>query len=200
MNKKLKVALITVGIVAAVVVAVVLGYFGLLKIEQHKVDAIVTETFTSLKTGKFNGEDIFGSMEGEDEVNYQVLLENLNYSIKENKTNFNEASVVLEVSNKDMKQVLGNYFTKAFQLALANAFSETYSEEQLNAEMAKYLEEQARSEEIPNVTTSLTLKMEKQNGVWTLKDDCQDELVNAILPGFNEAIQQVTQMTSAFGE
>ena len=203
MNKKLKVALIVVGIVAAVAVSIVLGYFGLLKLEQSKVDAIVTETFASLKTGKLNGEDIFKEMEsesGEDAESYRVLVENLGYSIKENKTNFKEASVVVDVTNKDMKKVLGNYFTKAFQLALANAFSETYTEEQLYADLEKCLEEQMKSSEIENVTTSVTLKMEKQNGVWTLKDECQDDLVNAILPGLSEAMEQVNQMSSAFGQ
>lgn len=200
MNKKVLIGVITVVIIAAIVI---LGYFVMLKVEQNKVEKTIEEMFIDLKSGEINEqkqkvlEEIQDNSNEEntakDTIDGIILFNKLNYSIIENKTNFKEASIVLDITNKDMKKILGNYLIKAFQLAFANAFTTTYSEEQINEELVNYLKEQIESDEIENITTNITLKMEKQDGKWVIKEESKKDFVNALLPGFVDAVNQMNE-------
>lgn len=197
MNKKVVIGVITLVIIVAMAI---LGYFVMLKIEQNKVESTIEDMFTNLKSGENNNQkqEVLEQLQNnsnqenstKDTIDYIILFNKLNYSIIENKTNFNEASVVLDITNKDMKKIIGNYLVKAIQLAFANAFTPTYSEEQMNEELATYLKEQMESNEIENITTNITLKMEKQDGKWVIKEESKKDFVNALLPGFVDSINQ----------
>lgn len=197
MNKKVVIGVITLVIIVAMAI---LGYFVMLKIEQNKVESTIEDMFTNLKSGENNNQkqEVLEQLQNnsnqenstKDTIDYIILFNKLNYSIIENKTNFNEASVVLDITNKDMKKIIGNYLVKAIQLAFANAFTPTYSEEQMNEELANYLKEQMESNEIENITTNITLKMEKQDGKWVIKEESKKDFVNALLPGFVDSINQ----------
>lgn len=197
MNKKVVIGVITLVIIVAMAI---LGYFVMLKIEQNKVESTIEDMFTNLKSGENNNQkqEVLEQLQNnsnqenstKDTIDYIILFNKLNYSIIENKTNFNEASVVLDITNKDMKKIIGNYLVKAIQLAFANAFTPTYSEEQMSEELANYLKEQMESNEIENITTNITLKMEKQDGKWVIKEESKKDFVNALLPGFVDSINQ----------
>lgn len=197
MNKKVLMGVITLVIIVAMAI---LGYFVMLKIEQNKVESTIEDMFTNLKSGENNNQkqEVLEQLQNnsnqenstKDTIDYIILFNKLNYSIIENKTNFNEASVVLDITNKDMKKIIGNYLVKAIQLAFANAFTPTYSEEQMNEELANYLKEQMESNEIENITTNITLKMEKKDGKWVIKEESKKDFVNALLPGFVDSINQ----------
>ena len=197
MNKKVLIGVITLVIIVAMAI---LGYFVMLKIEQNKVESTIEDMFTNLKSGENNNQkqEVLEQLQNnsnqenstKDTIDYIILFNKLNYSIIENKTNFNEASVVLDITNKDMKKIIGNYLVKAIQLAFANAFTPTYSEEQMNEELANYLKEQMESNEIENITTNITLKMEKKDGKWVIKEESKKDFVNALLPGFVDSINQ----------
>ena len=60
----------------------------------------------------------------------------------------------------------------------------------MNEELANYLKEQMESNEIENITTNITLKMEKQDGKWVIKEESKKDFVNALLPGFVDSINQ----------
>lgn len=198
MNKKVLIGVITLVIIVAMAI---LGYFVMLKIEQNKVESTIEDMFTNLKSGENNNQkqEVLEQLQNnsnqenstKDTIDYIILFNKLNYSIIENKTNFNEASVVLDITNKDMKKIIGNYLVKTIQLAFANAFTPTYSEEQMNEELANYLKEQMESNEIENITTNITLKMEKQDGKWVIKEESKKDFVNALLPGFVDSINQI---------
>ena len=198
MNKKVLIGVITLVIIVAMAI---LGYFVMLKIEQNKVESTIEDMFTNLKSGENNNQkqEVLEQLQNnsnqenstKDTIDYIILFNKLNYSIIENKTNFNEASVVLDITNKDMKKIIGNYLVKAIQLAFANAFTPTYSEEQMNEELTNYLKEQMESNEIENITTNITLKMEKQDGKWVIKEESKKDFVNALLPGFVDSINQI---------
>lgn len=197
MNKKVLIGVITLVIIVAMAI---LGYFVMLKIEQNKVESTIEDMFTNLKSGENNNQkqEVLEQLQNnsnqenstKDTIDYIILFNKLNYSIIENKTNFNEASVVLDITNKDMKKIIGNYLVKAIQLAFANAFTPTYSEEQMNEKLANYLKEQMESNEIENITTNIILKMEKQDGKWVIKEESKKDFVNALLPGFVDSINQ----------
>ena len=206
MNKKI------IGLIIIIVIATisVLGYFVMLKVEQNKVENLIDEMFTNLKSGEDNSqkqevlEKIRSTSNGENStensIDYVILFNKLNYYIIENKTSFNEASVIMDITNKDMKKILGNYLVRAFQLAFANAFTPTYSEEQMNEELANYLKEQIESDEIENITTNITLYLEKQNGKWIVKEESKKELINAILPGFVDAVNQINESANQYSQ
>ena len=200
MNKKIIIGLITILVIAVIAV---LGYFIMLKVEQNNVENTIVEMFTNLKSSENNAQkqevlqEIENNSNGENStgntVDYVILFNKLNYSITENKTNFKEAKVTLDITNKDMKKILGNYLIKAMQLAFANAFTQTYSEEQMNEELVNYLKEQIESDEIENITTNITLNMQKQDGKWIIKEECKKDLINAILPGLVDAVNQMNE-------
>ena len=197
-NKKIITAVVTIIVIALILT---FGYFAMLKVEQNKVASTIEETFTNLKSSENNDqkeevlEEIKNNTEEEngteDSIDYTVLFNKLDYSIIENKANFKEADVVIDITNKDMKQILGNYLVKIFQLAFSNAFTNTYSDEQMNEELANYLKEQMESEKIDSITTQITLKMEKQDGKWIIKEESKEEFVNAVLPGFLDTINEI---------
>lgn len=206
-NKNSKKIIITLVAIMAIILIVVLGYFVMIKLEQNKVENKIEEIFNNLKSNEDNSakqevlDEIKSNAELEDTENnaidYVVLLDKLNYSIVKNEVNFNDAKVVLDVTNKNMKKILGNYLVKAFNLAMANVFSPTYSEEETNEVLANYIKELVDSDEIENVTTQVTLYMKKIDGEWIIKDDSKKELLRAILPGFVEA---VNEMNNSFDE
>lgn len=204
MNKKIIIVLITILIIVAISV---LGYFVMIKVEQNKVESTITEFFINLKSSENNAqkqemlEEIKNNSNGENStestIDYVVLFNKLNYSITENKANFKEANVTIDITNKNMEKILGNYLVRAVQLAFTNAFTPTYSEEQMNEELVNYLNEQIESDEIENITTNITLNMEKQDGKWILKEESKKELINAILPGF---VDEVNQINNSFNQ
>ena len=196
MGKKL-----IIGLVVALAIAII-GYFGMLKIEQINVENTVREIFNSLKSGENNSQkqDIIEGIKNSSEVEentqnnfeYEILFSKLNYTIVDTKNDFKEATVVLNVTNKDMKTVLSNYLVKAFQLAFSSVFIPTYTDEQMQEELNNYLKEQIESDEVDEIMTNIELKMEKKDGKWVIKEESKKDFANAILPGFIDTLEQIT--------
>ena len=206
---KKKKIIIPIVIVLAIALIVALGYFTMLKIEKIKVESAIEEMFSNLKSSEDNEEkaavieEIKDNTEGEDtedKIDYTVLFSKVDYSIVKDEVNFKEATVILDITNKNMKTVLGKYLVKVFQLAFANAFTSTYTDEELNEQLASYLKEQIESDEIENVTNQVTLKMEKQDGKWTVKEESREEFINAVLPGFSDAINEISDSFNGISE
>ena len=64
----------------------------------------------------------------------------------------------------------------------------------MNAKLEQYLIDQYNSDDVETVTTQLTISVKKENGEW--KVSCNDdEMVNALLPGYTEAINSFNSMT-----
>lgn len=200
MNKNKKIIIVII-IIAIIALVTTLGYFVMLKIERNKVQSTIEEMFSNLKSNENNNQkqevlkEIESNYNEENSTGYAIdyieLFGKLNYSIVKDEVNFKEATVILDITNKDMKAILGNYILKSMQLAIANAFTPTYSEEQINEELERYLKEKIESDDIENITTQITLKMEKQNGKWIIKEENKEKLINAILPGFIDAVNQI---------
>ena len=114
--------------------------------------------------------------------NQKLFYESLQWNIKSVKRNGNVATVTVEVTNKDFKEVISNYMEKAFQ----QWFLQGDLDEQ---KMQEYLIEELKSQDIPVKTQETTISLEKQNGKWKVKVD--DNLKNALYPGLIEFIESI---------
>lgn len=139
---------------------------------------------------KYLGE---GESVAEDDQSFMLFFKPLNYNIKKVEADFKNASVEVEVSNKDSGKIFQNYFSKIFQLSFSNALSSNYSEQDLENELTAFLQEQIESEEIETVTTTITLKLHKNGPVWEPNDDDENvnQFVNAVLPNFSSAMEGI---------
>ncbi|MBR2744739.1 MAG: hypothetical protein IKE01_05550 [Clostridia bacterium] len=193
-------------VILMVVAIAVFGYFRVLATEQNKVEGAIAEIFTSLKSNDDNSQkqevmeqidNVFNSENSTKSTMDEIgIFDKLNYSIIESKVNFNEANVYLDITNKDMKKILENYLTKALKIAIENAFNEDYSEEQMNEELRNYLKSQIESDEVENITTKITLNMEKRDGKWVIKEECKKDLINAVLPGLADVNNRINESIS----
>ena len=123
MKKILKIALIVILIIALVVG----GYFIALNVTKTQALSTVDKMFTALKTGDeeqikqyINIENIIEKNETEEDRTSdnqdmeKTMLKNLNYEVVSTDVKINECTIKLNVSNKNLKTVFGNYISKAF--------------------------------------------------------------------------------------
>lgn len=200
-SKKSKKGVVALVIVLIIIALAVVGYFAALKYQEASANKYVAGMFESLRTGDYSEkeqymqyDEIFGSENSEDEAQsleeINMFFEKLDYKILDTKADFKNATVDVEVYNKDMGTVITNYFGKAFELAFAAAFSEDYTEEKVNEELKTYLQEQVNSDEIETVTKNVSIKLEIKDGKWNITNN-EEEFTRAILPGFMEKIEAI---------
>ena len=91
------------------------------------------------------------------------MLKNLNYEVVSTDVKINECTMKLNISNKNLKTVFGNYISKAFSVAFSQAFG-AMTEEEMDEQLKQYFIEQYNSEDIETVTTEVTINMKKKDG------------------------------------
>lgn len=201
MKKILKTALIII----LIAILIVGGYFLALNLTRKSALKAIDEMFAAVKTGDeeqmkkyINSEELTEEekeatdTEGtEDKDMVKAMLKNLNYEIVSTDVKINRCTVKLKVSNKDLKTVFSNYMAKAFSLAFSQAFG-GMTEEEMNNQLKQYFEEQYNSDSVGTITSDLTINMEKQKE-WKL-DYNEDELVNAVLPGYKEVMNSMNNI------
>ena len=79
--------------------------------------------------------------------------------------------------------------TKEFSLAFSQAFGGV-SEEEMESQLNQYFKEQYESDSIETISTELTVTVKKENKEWKI-DYNQDELINAVLPGYREIVESM---------
>ena len=201
MKKILKIALIVI----LIIVLVVGGYFIALNMIKKQAMDTVDKMFIALKTGDeeqikqyINIKDVIEENEtSEDNIAdnqdmEKAMLKNLNYEVVSTDIKINECTMKLNISNKNLKTVFGNYISKAFSVAFSQAFGEM-TEEEMDTQLKQYFEEQYNSDDVETVTTEITINMKKQDGKWNIDGD-DEAFVNAILPGYKEIEETVNNM------
>ena len=123
--------------------------------------------------------DLVGKEELSQEAQ-QLIFEKLTWKIQSTKQEGDKATVEIEITNKDFKVIIGNYMQKVIQLAFSG---QNVQEE----EMTNYLMEELRNQEVQTITSNQSISLEKRDGQWQIVTE-KSELVNVLLPGFNEAI------------
>lgn len=117
-----------------------------------------------------------------DEETQSLLFNKLTWKILNISKEENTASVEVEITNKDFNQIITNYTQEALRIAFSG---ESFTQEVQNNK----LKEQLKNEEIGTKTITTTIQLEKQDGEWKVQAD--ESLVNALLPGLQEAINSL---------
>ncbi len=204
-NKKSKTKVIVAVIVAIVIIALVAcgGYF--LTLNAAKTSALkeIDTAFTALKSGdeelikQYLGEESAEEVTGDnsDENGKEmakIMLNHLNYEVVSTDASLNECTVKLNVSNKDLKTVFGNYMKKAFSLAFSQAFGKM-TEDEMNTQLQQYFQEQYESEDVETISNEITVTMKKEDGKWKMNAD-ENEVINAVLPGYKDVMESLSSM------
>lgn len=201
MKKVLKIALILV----LIIVLIVGGYFVALNLTKKQALDTVDKMFTAIKTGDeeqikqyINIEELTEEEEtteentSEDQEMEKAMLKKLNYEVISTDVKLNECTVKVNISNKDLKTVFGNYMAKAFSLAFSQAFG-AMTEEEMDNQLKQYFEEQYDSDSIETITTEITIDMKKENGKWNITCD-EDKFIDAVLPGYKEVVESLNNI------
>ena len=117
-----------------------------------------------------------------DEETQSLLFNKLTWKILNIAKEENTASVEVEITNKDFDKIISNYKQEALRIAFSG---ESFTQEDQNNK----LKEQLKNEEIGTKTVTTTIQLIKQDGEWKVQAD--ENLVNALLPGLQEAINSL---------
>ena len=120
-----------------------------------------------------------------DEETQSLLFDKLTWKILNISKEENTASVEVEITNKDFNQIITNYTQEALRIAFSG---ESFTQEEQNNK----LKEQLKNEEIGTKTVTTTIQLVKQDGEWRVQAD--ESLVNALLPGLQEAINSLNSI------
>ena len=117
-----------------------------------------------------------------DEETQSLLFNKLTWKILNIAKEENTASVEVEITNKDFDKIISNYTQEALRIAFSG---ESFTQEEQNNK----LKEQLKNEEIGTKTVTTTIQLIKQDGEWKVQAD--ESLVNALLPGLQEAMNSL---------
>ena len=182
------------GIVLLVVVLVIVTALLLLPATPEKT---VEGMLNSLKNADFesvnkyvNYEEIVNESEmlqnsEMDEETQSLLFDKLAWKILNISKEENTASVEVEITNKDFDQIISNYTQEALRIAFSG---ESFTQEEQNNK----LKEQLKNEEIGTKTVTTTIQLVKQDNEWKIQ--AEESLVNALLPGLQEAINSLNSI------
>lgn len=131
-----------------------------------------------------NNIDILGNTI-DDKETQALFFNKLNWKILKINKEENTAKVEIEITNKDFEQIISNYTDEALRIAFSGqAFSK---EDQINK-----LKEELKNEQIGTKTVTATIELNKENNEWKIK--INEEFINAILPGLQEAVNSINSI------
>ena len=208
----MKKVLIILAIVLGIVLLGVGGYFSIIHFTKVSDVKTVDDMFNAIKDGNTEemkkyisideekSSDNTDSSADESTESLKIVVKNLKYDVVSSKTKLNECELKLNVTNKDLKAVITNYMYDAFSIAFSSAFGNK-DEKELEKTLIEALEKQYNSEDVQEVTNSVTLNLKKENGKWKISCD-NEELLNAILPGYSTISDSLSgvPVTSEDGE
>lgn len=149
----------------------------------------------SLKTGDFknaeefvNFNELMNLSEASDnetmnEEAQKLFFDRLNWKVTNVTENGENATVEVEVTNKDFKVVIGNYMQKALKAAFSG---QTVGEQ----DFENYLLEELKNEQVQTATQTKTIQTTKKDGKWMVV--VNEDLVNLLLPGLQESINSLS--------
>ncbi len=185
MDKKTKkVSLITTGIAAVAIIALVV-VLTILMVTSSNPKKSVDGLLTNLKAGDFEKAQEFMTGDGlveEDAFNEEgekYLFDKLSWKITNITEEKENATIELEITNKDFKTIITNYSQKILKLVFGG---ENITEETA----ANYLVEELKNEGVQTTTATKTIQAVKEDGKWKIVGN--DDLTNALLPGFQDAM------------
>lgn len=197
MKKSNQKKLVYIGIGLILVVAVILCFALISNAKQKKV---IDTMFSDLKTGNTNKIaeyisnstiDTLKSENDEENKELKLFFSSLNYKIKSSKKNGNNLIVKTEVTNKDINATLRSYYTTAFSEMLKIITSNIETGE-LETKLMEYLTKEYDKAE--TVSREVDIVLTKVDGKWVVdkSEENSKNLMNAILPGYLDYINNST--------
>lgn len=172
-------------IVAVLAVAALLTYMTVTSSDPKKT---VDGFLTNLKAGDFtkaqefvSGSEDFLSKEEFDNETKALLFDKLSWKVTNIKKEDNEATVDIEVTNKNFDTIISNCMKKLLEDFLNGASVEQ--------NMYKYFTEELKNEKVETTTITKTIQFVKEDKTWKVVSN--DELVDALLPGLQESINKL---------
>lgn len=183
--KKAPWAATVITILAVLAVAALLTYMIVTSSDPKKT---VDGFLTNLKAGDFekaqefiSGDDLLKNNEFSVETK-KLLFDKLAWKVTKVTQENDKATVEIEVTNKDFKTIISNYMQKALKAAFAG---ENISEQKID----NYFTEELKNEQVQTTTVTKTVQAIKEDKKWKVVSN--DELVDALLPGFQESINKL---------
>ena len=182
--------LIGVGVVILIIIAITL----MIVLPSTPTKA-VNGMLDALKIGDFekageyvNYEELMNAAqltneEGFDLEAQKLLFNKLNWKINKVTEENDKANIEIEVTNKDLKTIIGNYL----QVALKNVFSGSSISEE---EVQNKLLEELKKEDAQLTTITKNLTATKQDENW--KIEVNSELQEVLFPGLTDAINALS--------
>lgn len=144
--------------------------------------------FTNLKAGDFEkaqefltGEELLEDT-GFNTEEQALLFNKLGWKVKKVTKDGTNATIEVEITNKNFKAIVDNYMEKVLNAAKSLIGGGQISEE----DFEQYFVEELKNEQIETVTETKTIKAVQEDKKWKIVSD--EELVDNILPGLREAI------------
>lgn len=185
MDKKTKkVSLITTGVAAVAIIALVV-VLTILMVTSSNPKKSVDGLLTNLKAGDFEKAKEFMTGDGlveEDAFNEEgekYLFDKLSWKITNITEDKENATIELEITNKDFKTIITNYSQKILKAVFGG---ENVTEETAG----NYLVEELKNEGVQMTTATKTIQAVKEDGKWKIVGN--DDLTNALLPGLQDAM------------
>ena len=132
------------------------------------------------------------SITSDTEFLIQNMFKQLDYKIiSSEKKDDSTVVVTTEITNTDMKPVMGEFFASALQYAFANAFADPQpTEEETNKKMEELLVTSLTKEDLATVTNTVAITVVKtEDKSWKIKSD--DAFLDALLGGLYKAAKEL---------
>lgn len=192
-NKKAPWIITSVTILVVALVVVLLTYMIVTSSNPKKsIDGLLM----NLREGEFekarefvNSDDFSTSGILDENLNQEaqkLLFDKLSWKVLKVTENGNEATIEMEITNKDFKTILGNVMQKTFKAA----FSDNAELDNTEETAQNYLIEELKNDQVQTTTVTKTIKAVKQDKKW--KIDVDDELLYTLLPGLQETINSLS--------
>lgn len=187
-SKKAPWAATVITILAVLAVAALLTYMIVTSSDPKKtVDGFLTNLRAGdlAKAQEFvsGDEDLLIDEEFDDETK-ALFFDKLSWKVTKVTKEDNEATVEIEVTNKNFDTIISNCMKKLLEdfKAILNGVS-------VEQNMDKYFTEELKNEQVETTTVTKTIQLVKEDKTWKVVSN--DELVDALLPGFQESINKL---------
>lgn len=117
-----------------------------------------------------------------DEETKKLLFDKLQWKITKITQEDENATIELEVTNKNFQTIISSYMQKALKVAFGGENVE-------QSEIESYFKDELKNDQVQTTTNNVTIKAIKENKKWKIVAD--DTLVDALLPGLSEAVNSI---------
>lgn len=126
----------------------------------------------------------------EDKETAKLLFSKLNFKVLSSSTDKDTATVKTEITNLDMKSIIGEYFAEAMKLAMGNAFlssDKQLSDDEMSKKAEQMFKDIISKPDNKTVTATVDVKLEKVDKKWKIKMDekFQDAITGGLVTVMN---------------